>query len=76
MRILLLLVVLATFTLAACGNRGGLERAPPLWGEEHVSQPAPAAEEDEDLFADEEEARDGRPSIPGRERFEDDGWID
>ena len=84
MRILFLAVPAMALCLAACGNPGSLERPPPLWG----AQPAPAApppaappaaaprqEEEDDLFADEDERDDGRPVIPGHERFSDDDWM-
>ncbi|MFN3834829.1 MAG: LPS translocon maturation chaperone LptM [Glycocaulis sp.] len=77
MRILILVAVMAAFALSACGNRGSLDRPPPLWGGERAVETVPAAQpEEEDLFADEDEAGDGLPAIPGQDPFADDDWDD
>jgi predicted small lipoprotein YifL len=77
MRILILLAVMAAFALSACGNRGSLDRPPPLWGGERAAETGPAVQpEEEDLFADEDEASDGLPAIPGQDPFADDDWDD
>jgi len=42
------LAALAALVLSGCGVRGGLERPPPIWGEDSRSEEERAYEEDED----------------------------
>lgn len=60
-----LVACVSALALAACGNRGALERPPPLWGE---PQGTPSGETQED-----NEPRPGqrRPVMRGDDPFDD-----
>jgi hypothetical protein len=62
-----LLTLLALSLLAGCGIRGGLERPPPMWGDErqrYEDEQARAAEEAARQAREEEQRRQVTPTAP------------
>lgn len=66
-RALVLLICVGALGLAACGNRGALERPAPLWGN---PSEVPAESSADDELADEDD-RSRLPGLPGDDPFED-----
>lgn len=64
-----LFACVSALALAACGNRGALERPPPLWGE---PQSTPAGEGGQDTQEDDERRpSQRRPVMRGDDPFDD-----
>lgn len=70
-RILTLAVCVAVTGLAACGNRGALDRPGPLWGDPHDTPVQDGAPGEDDSVLDEERPEQRRPRMPGDDPFDE-----
>ncbi|WP_439632843.1 LPS translocon maturation chaperone LptM [Glycocaulis sp.] len=70
-RFLTLAVCVAATGLAACGNRGALERPGPLWGDPRDVPVQDGAPGEDDSVLDEERPEQRLPPMPGDDPFDD-----
>ncbi|WP_429912070.1 LPS translocon maturation chaperone LptM [Glycocaulis sp.] len=69
---LTLAVCVAATSLAACGNRGALERPGPIWGDPQDVPVQDGVPGEDDSVLDGERPEQRMPRIPGDDPFDDD----
>jgi len=72
-RLFTLLICAGALGLSACGNRGALDRPPPIWGgpQEAPAEDGESAAEADEYWGDDDDRTQRLPRLPGDDPFED-----